>query len=64
VGAVKHIVEVWAVNARRYERIGEWINRITWPKFFKLTGIEFQKEHIDDFKHAGLTFKRSTHLVH
>jgi sulfite reductase beta subunit len=64
VDAVKNIVDVWAANARPYERIGEWINRITWPKFFEMTGIEFQKEHIDDFKHAGLTYKRSTHLVH
>ena len=64
VGAIKNIVDVWAANARPYERIGEWIERITWPKFFEMTGIEFQKEHIDDFKHAGLTFKRSTHLVH
>jgi sulfite reductase beta subunit len=44
--------------------MGEWINRIGWPKFFRLTGIPFQKEHIDDFKHAGLTFKRSAHLTY
>jgi len=62
--AVKNIVEVWAANARKHERIGEWIGRIGWPKFFALTGIEFQKEHIDDFKHAGLTFKRSTHITY
>lgn len=62
--AVKHIVEIWAANARKHERIGEWILRIGWPKFFRLTGIEFQKEHIDDFKHAGLTFKRSTHITY
>lgn len=64
VAAVRNIVEVWAGNARKHERIGEWIERITWPKFFKMTGIEFQKEHIDDFKHAGLTFKRSVHLTY
>jgi hypothetical protein len=29
-----------------------------------MAGIEFKKEHIDDFKHAGLTFKRSTQIVH
>ena len=62
-GAVKNLVELWAANARKYERMGEWIERIGWPKFFKMAGIEFQKEHIDDFKHAGLTFKRSTHLT-
>ncbi|UCD95634.1 MAG: dissimilatory-type sulfite reductase subunit beta [Candidatus Zixiibacteriota bacterium] len=61
--AVKDIVELWAKNARRYERMGEWIERIGWPKFFKMAGIEFQKEHIDDFKFAGLTYKRSTHLT-
>ena len=62
--AVRNIVEVWAANARKYERMGELIERIGWPKFFELTGIEFEKEHIDDFKHAGLTFKRSTHLTY
>jgi sulfite reductase beta subunit len=63
VGAVKNIVDIWAANARPYERIGEWVNRITWPKFFEMTGIEFQKEHIDDFKHAGLTYRRSAHIA-
>ncbi len=61
--AIRNLVEVWAKHAKKYERMGEWIERIGWPKFFKLAGIKFQKEHIDDFKHAGLTFKRSTHLT-
>jgi sulfite reductase beta subunit len=61
--AVKNIVELWAANAKKYERMGEWIERIGWPRFFRMANIEFQKEHIDDFKHAGLTFKRSTHLT-
>ncbi len=63
VEAVRGLVELWAANARKYERMGEWIERIGWPKFFRMAGIEFQSEHIDDFKHAGLTFKRSTHLT-
>lgn len=62
--AIVKIIEVWAANARPYERMGEWIERVGWPRFFKLTGIPFQKEHIDDFKHAGLSFKRSAHLTH
>ncbi|HDS00893.1 MAG TPA: dissimilatory-type sulfite reductase subunit beta [candidate division Zixibacteria bacterium] len=64
VDAVKNLVELWAKNARKYERMGEWIERIGWPKFFKMAGIEFQKEHIDDFKFAGLTYKRSTHITY
>ena len=62
VEAVRNIVEVWAGDANKYERMGDWIERIGWPRFFKLTGIEFTKYHIDDFKHAGLTFKRSAHV--
>jgi sulfite reductase beta subunit len=62
--AVRNIVEVWASNARKFERMGEFIERIGWPRFFELTGIEFEKEHIDDFKHAGLTYKRSAQLRH
>jgi sulfite reductase beta subunit len=62
VAAVKNLVEVYAKNASRFERMGEWIERIGWPRFFKLTGIEFTKYHIDDFRHAGETYKRSTHL--
>ncbi|NQT20621.1 MAG: dissimilatory-type sulfite reductase subunit beta [Planctomycetes bacterium] len=62
VEAVRTIVEVWAKDAHKYERMGEFIARIGWPQFFKRTGIEFAKEHIDDYKHAGLTFKRSAQL--
>ncbi len=62
VEAVKNIVEVYAQSARNYERVGEWVNRIGWPRFFELTGFEFTKYHIDDFKYAGLTYKRSAQL--
>ena len=64
VEAVRTIVEVWAKDAHKYERMGEFIARIGWPQFFKRTGIEFAKEHIDDYKHAGLTYKRSAQLRH
>jgi len=62
VKTVKKIVDVWIANARKYERLGEMINRIGWPKFFELAEIEFTKYHIDDFTHAGLTFKTSAQV--
>jgi dissimilatory sulfite reductase beta subunit len=62
VRAVVNIVDVYARNARKYERVGEWIERIGWPRFFELTGIPFTRYHIDTFKNAGLTFARSTHI--
>jgi dissimilatory sulfite reductase beta subunit len=62
VKEVVNIVDVYARNARKYERVGEWIERIGWPRFFELTGIPFTRYHIDTFKNAGLTFARSTHI--
>ncbi len=62
VAAVKNIVEVYAAHANNYERMGEWIERIGWPRFFDMTGIEFTKLHIDDFSHAGETYQRSVHF--
>jgi sulfite reductase beta subunit len=61
---VKNLVDVYAKNARKYERMGEWIERIGWPRFFELTGIPFTKYHIDDFTHAGETYHRSAHIRH
>ena len=62
VEAVVNIVKVYAENARKYERMGEWIDRIGWPRFFELTGIPFSRYHIDDFKNAGLTYARSAQI--
>ena len=62
VDAVVNIVEVYAKHARKYERMGEWIERIGWPRFFELTGIPFTRYHVDDFRYAGTTFARSTHI--
>jgi len=55
VAAVKHIVDVYAKNAKKHERVGEWIERIGWERFFSLTGIDFTFQSIDDF-----TFMRDT----
>jgi sulfite reductase beta subunit len=57
VQAVKHIVEVYAKDAHLHERVGEWIERIGWERFFKLTGIPFTYQHIDDFTFARDTFR-------
>jgi len=59
VAAVKNILETYAKHARKHERVGEWIERIGWERFFKLTGIEFTFQHIDDFTFARETFRTS-----
>lgn len=57
---IKRIVEIYAKNARTDERMGEWVDRIGWESFFKLTKIEFTEQHIDDFTHAIETFRTTT----
>jgi sulfite reductase beta subunit len=64
VDAVKNLVDVYAKNAKKHERMGEWIERIGWPRFFKIANIPFTRYHIDDFTHAGETYKRSAQLKH
>ncbi|MCX6007900.1 MAG: dissimilatory-type sulfite reductase subunit beta [Chloroflexi bacterium] len=60
VSAIKNIVEVYAKNALPDERMGEWIDRVGWENFFKLTGIPFTEYHIDDFTHAVDTYRTTT----
>jgi sulfite reductase beta subunit len=59
VSAVKNILEAYAKHAKKHERRGEWIERIGWERFFKLTGIEFTFQHLDDFTFARETFRTS-----
>ncbi len=60
VNTIKTIVEAYAQGARRYERVGEWINRIGWERFFAKTGLEFGHEHIDDYRLAMTTWRTTT----
>jgi len=58
---IKHIIEVYAANAMKYERVGEWAERIGWEKFYELTGLEFTHHCIDDFRDpAYYTWRQST----
>lgn len=57
---LKKIVEVYAKDSKKYERLGEWIQRIGWERFFTLTNIPFTEQHIDDFTYATETFRATT----
>ena len=60
VQKIKVMVETYAANARPYERMGEWIERIGWEEWFKITGFEFSHFHIDDYRFAMTTWRNST----
>jgi len=60
VKAVQNIVEVYTKDARKYERLGEWAERIGWERFFEKTQIPFTHHLIDDYRFAYTTWRQST----
>ncbi len=60
VDAIKNILEVYAKDARKYERVGEWAERIGGEMFFEKTGIPFTIKSIDDYRLAYDTWRTST----
>ncbi len=60
---IRNIVEAYAKDARKYERLGEWAERIGWERFFGKTGLEFTHHLIDDFRDpAYYTWRQTTNF--
>ncbi|MDP6343801.1 MAG: dissimilatory-type sulfite reductase subunit beta, partial [Alphaproteobacteria bacterium] len=59
---VKTILYAYKDNARDWERMGEWIERIGWPRFFELIDLPFTRHHIDDFHGGRHTLNASAHI--
>jgi len=57
---VKKILEAYAKDARKYERIGDWAERIGWEKFFEKCGLEFTEHLIDDYRLQYDTYRTTT----
>lgn len=57
--AVRHIVETWVKHARKGERVGEWIERIGWERFFTVADLPFSDKCIDDYIFSRETFRTS-----
>ncbi len=60
VDTIRNIIDVYAKDARKYERIADWCARIGWEKFFEKTGIPFTDKAIDDYRLAYDTWRTST----
>lgn len=60
--AVKKILDIYRQEALMFERVGEWIERVGWKHFFAVTGFEFTKYHIDNYRFARTTFNTSAHV--
>jgi len=60
INTVKQIVEAYAKDAKKYERLGDWAERIGWERFFEKTGLPFSWHILDDYRLAYDTFRTST----
>jgi len=59
---VKSILRAYQKDARAWERVGEWIDRIGWPRFFELTGLPFTKYHVDNWRGGRASLNASAQL--
>jgi sulfite reductase beta subunit len=59
---VKRILHAYKSDARAWERVGEWIDRIGWPRFFEMTELPFTRYHIDDWRGGRSSLNASSHV--
>jgi sulfite reductase beta subunit len=58
---IKKIVEAYSAGANKYERVGDWAERIGWERFFDKCELEFTHHLIDDFRDpAYYTWRQTT----
>ncbi|OIP08311.1 MAG: sulfite reductase, dissimilatory-type beta subunit [Betaproteobacteria bacterium CG2_30_68_42] len=59
---VKNILYTYKADARPWERLSDWVERIGWPRFFEKTGLPFTKYLIDDWRGARANLNASAHV--
>src|SRR5210317_535024 len=59
---VMRILKAYKEDAQAWERMGEWIERIGWARFFDMTDLAFTKHQIDDWRGARNSLNASAHL--
>ena len=62
VAAIRKILIKYAEGANKCERVGEWVKRIGWEKFFEVCEIPFTFQHIDEYRWAYDTYRTSMHF--
>ena len=59
---VMTILNAYKADGRPWERMGEWIDRIGWPRFFEMTGLAFTKYHVDTWRGARNSLNASAQV--
>jgi sulfite reductase beta subunit len=57
---IHKMIDTYAADARKYERLGEWAERIGWERFFEKCEIDFTHHLIDDFRDPAYYTWRQT----
>jgi sulfite reductase beta subunit len=58
---IKKILDTYAADANKYERLGDWATRIGWERFFEKCDLPFTEHLIDDFRDpAYYTWRQTT----
>ena len=59
---VMNILKAYKEGGKPWERVGEWIDRIGWHRFFEETQLPFTKYHIDDWHGGRQALNASAHV--
>jgi sulfite reductase beta subunit len=59
---VKKILYTYQEDAKDWERLSDWVERIGWPRFFELTELPFTKFHIDNWHGSRHSLNASAHI--
>lgn len=59
VNVIRNIVDTWRKDAKKGERIADWIERIGWEKFFEKTHLPFYHQSVEYFDLRGITTIRN-----
>ena len=54
---VERVIDAWTADARRGERLGDFVDRIGWPSFLRRVGVHFDPNLIDNF--APISVRRN-----
>lgn len=62
VAIVKRILTRYNTGAQGWERVGDWIERIGWRRFFEEAELPFTSYQVDTWRGARASFNRSSHI--
>lgn len=55
IGVIDRIIETWKQDAKKGERIADWIDRIGWEKFYEKTQLPFYEQSMEYLDIRGIT---------